>query len=242
MRALIVDDEPLARVQMRMLLAEHLDVAIVGEAATLEEAAALVATAAPEAIFLDIQLGQASGFSLLGALPVATRVVFVSAHADHAVRAFDAVAFDYLLKPVRRERLAATLDRLRSVAPAAPPGPGGGASGGPLRPEDWLFLPSGRSRIFVKVREVRAILGARDYTEVVAGPRGTALVEQPLREWETRLPPQLFARIHRSAIVNLGFVDRVESGGAGLTVIVRDVLRPLPISRRQAQDLRDRLR
>jgi two-component system LytT family response regulator len=242
-KAVVVDDEPLARTQVRMLLAEHPDVVIVGEAATLDEAAALVAATAPDALFLDIQLGQASGFSLLGLLPSTTRVVFVTAHADHAVRAFDAAAADYLLKPVRRERLAESLGRLRSVAAtSATPVAPAAAAGGPLRPDDWLFLPCGRSRFFARVQEVRAILGARDYSEVLAGPRGTALVEQPLREWEARLPRSAFTRIHRSAIVNLGFVERVEPLGSGLAVVVRDVPRPLPISRRQAQKLRERLR
>ncbi|MCL4821077.1 MAG: response regulator [Vicinamibacteria bacterium] len=242
MRVLVVDDEPLARVQMRMMLAEHADVEIVGEASALDEAAALVGTCAPDAIFLDIHLGQASGFSLLGSLPASTRVVFVTAHADHAVRAFDAAAVDYLLKPVRRERLAESLERLRAVTPAFGARPLASPAGGPLRADDWLFLPSGRSRFFVRVREVRAVVAARDYSEVLAGPRGAALVEQPLREWEARLPDGLFTRIHRSAIVNLDFVERVEALGSGLGVVVRDLPRPLPISRRQGQELRDRLR
>lgn len=242
MKVVIVDDEPLARVQMRMLLAEHADVEIVGEAASLDEAAALVATASPDAIFLDIHLGHASGFSLLGALPVATRVVFVTAHADHAVRAFDVAALDYLLKPVRRERLAESLERMRSAAMAPAGPPSRAAAGALLRPADWLFLPSGRTRFFVRVEEVRAILGARDYTEVLAGPRGNALVDEPLRTWESRLPHDLFVRVHRSAIVNLRHVERVEACSGGLRVAVSGVPSALPMSRRQARELSKRLR
>ena len=120
--ALIVDDERLARQELRALLAVHPEVQVVGEAASVDEAARHLAREQPDVVFLDIQMPGESGFDLFARAPVSSRVVFVTAHDAHALRAFDVNALDYLLKPVVPARLAESIARLREQAAAAPGG------------------------------------------------------------------------------------------------------------------------
>jgi two-component system LytT family response regulator len=112
MKALIIDDEPPARRELRRLLAEFPWIEIVGEAGNVDEAAGKVASLSPELLFLDIQMPGGSGFDLLARLDYAPQVVFTTAHDEHAVRAFEVSALDYMLKPIDPERLAATVSRV----------------------------------------------------------------------------------------------------------------------------------
>ena len=119
MRALIIDDEPPARRELRRLLAEFPSIEVVGEAGNVEEAEVRIAAVSPSLLFLDIQMPGGSGFDLLTRLDYAPQVVFTTAHDEHAVRAFEVNALDYLLKPIDPERLAAAVSRVRTAA--APP-------------------------------------------------------------------------------------------------------------------------
>jgi two-component system LytT family response regulator len=153
-RAVIVDDERLARREMRALLAAHPEVAVVGEAETIATAAAVVRAAEATVVFLDVQLERELGFDLLPLLEPEVAVVFVTAHERYAVRAFELHALDYLLKPVQRERLARALARLG--APGAGDAPEGPADSAPLGYDDFLFLRvDGRMR-FLKLRRLAA--------------------------------------------------------------------------------------
>jgi len=230
LRALIVDDERLARVELRGLLAAHPEIEIAGEAANADQAAAQIAELRPDVVFLDVQMPGRSGFELLGDLDAPFRVVFVTAFDEHALRAFEVNALDYLLKPVHPERLARTVARLLE-RPAEPTSE--------LAPDDHLFLTGERAPRFVRVSSIVCIRGADDYTEVVLGERDSVLVRRPLREWDARLPAQRFARVHRTAIVNLDWVERVERvGGDSLQVILRGLSAPVPLSRRHAARLK----
>ncbi len=234
MRALLVDDERLARAELRRLLAAHPQVQVVGEADGVEAAERQVQALQPELVFLDVQMPGESGFELLSRLPEARfQTVFVTAHDAHALRAFEVNALDYLLKPVHPERLSRTLARLAG-ARAEPEGPR------PKLAEDDLLLleEGGRSR-FVKVGHIVCLCGAGDYAEVVTQDGRRTLSSRPLKDWEARLPERLFARIHRSALVNLAYVERVEKGPGG-QVHVRGLQEPLPLSRAHAAQLRER--
>ncbi|MFW6084756.1 MAG: LytR/AlgR family response regulator transcription factor [Gemmatimonadota bacterium] len=159
-RAVVVDDEPGARADLCALLSDQRGVEVVGEAADVVEARRLIARERPDLVFLDIHLDRESGFELLEGEAQECHVVFVTAHAEHAVRAFEANALDYLLKPVIPSRLRTTLDRLR-----------GGREGHrePARSlayEDWLFLSVGRRRRFLRVNAISHILADGDYSVV----------------------------------------------------------------------------
>jgi two-component system, LytTR family, response regulator len=234
MSAIIVDDERLARRELVSLLKVHPEIAIAGEAASVDEAAALVRTVDPDAVFLDIQMPRRSGFELLEAADVRGRVIFVTAHDVHAIRAFEVNALDYLLKPVHPARLAVAIGRLLAAAEAPRP-----VTAATLEPDDQLFLTEGRAARFVRVRTIVCIRGAGDYSEVVLPDGKQLLSPRPLKDWEARLPAQSFARVHRTAIVNLDHVERVERATEdAFRVFLRGMPEPVPLSRRHAARLR----
>jgi two-component system, LytTR family, response regulator len=232
--ALIVDDERLARQELRTLLALHPEVEVRGEAASVDEAARQLAREQPDVIFLDIQMPGESGFDLFARAPVAARVVFVTAHDDHALRAFEVNALDYLLKPVAPARLAATIARLREDAGADRPARR-------LEYGDFVFLPvDGRSR-FLRVNQIVSIAAAGDATVVSTADGLRGRVPRSLRSWEERLPPKQFVRIHREALVNLQFVERIEEWShEAYQVHLRGQPSPLTLSRRYAGRLKAR--
>jgi two-component system LytT family response regulator len=237
LRVLLIDDERLARQELRSMLATHPEIEVVGEAATVDLAVAQVRALAPDAVFLDIHLPPDSGFALLERVDRSCRVVFVTAHDAYAIRAFEVNALDYLLKPVHPDRLADAVRRLTLGVPA----PATTDAGRPLEYGDRVFVESGGRARFVALEHVAAIHAADDYSEIVTVDGGVLLVTRSLRDWEARLPARHFARIHRSTIVNLEHVERIErTFGRGLLAYVRGLPTPTPVSRRHAVRLRER--
>jgi two-component system LytT family response regulator len=227
MRALIVDDEPLARRELRRLLAEHREIEIVGEAANNKQALALNAELAPDLLFLDIQMPGGSGFDLLGQLAVAPQVIFTTAHDHHAVHAFEHHALDYLLKPIDPQRLARALARLKG-APGAPP------------PLERMFVRDGDAFWFVPLRELPVISAEGNYARLSWGKRELLLMRS-LNSLEQQLAAQRFFRANRRQIINLDFVEKVELGfGGRLNVTLRGGLEVV-LSRRQARVFKARL-
>jgi two-component system, LytTR family, response regulator len=234
MRAIVVDDERLARAELRRLLGAHDNVQVVGEAADLQSAAEVAALTVPDVVFLDIQLGPASGFGLLPFLPKACRVIVVTAYDEYAVRAFEVNAVDYLLKPVHPERLARTLHRISAST-------GESASVPRLTPDAVAFLPCGSASAFLPVASIVCIFAAGDYTEVVTRDGRRRATLRSLAEWERRLPQELFERVHRSAIANLAAVSRVTPlPGGQMRLELAALQTPIVVSRRFARRLRAR--
>ena len=235
LRALIVDDERLARLALRALLADDPDVVVVGEASGVDEAEALVRRERPDVVFLDIQLRGESGFDLLARDAGEFHVVFVTAFDAYAVRAFEVHALDYLLKPVDPVRLATALARARDpAAPAAPRPPA-------YRYDDLFFHDDARSPRFIRIRDIAFIRAAGNYTELHLAGGAALLVLRPLTTWETQLAGAPFVRAHRSLLVNLDFVERIERGeGYTYDLFVRGHAEPLPMSRRRATELKGR--
>jgi two-component system LytT family response regulator len=235
--AVIVDDERLARRELRTLLEEaHAgQVQIAGEAASVAEAARLVKATGADVVFLDIQLAGETGMDLLPLLGENVDIVFVTAYDQHALRAFEVNALDYLLKPVAPERLAMTVNRL-SAAQAPAPAPE------TVSYDDRLFLRLGQERAFVRVRDIAAIEAEGDSSTLLLAPHlARKASPKSLREWERRLPGRHFVRIHRSTIVNLEYVERLEPWShAGQRVYLRGVREPLSMSRRFGARLKDR--
>ncbi len=213
-RAVIADDEPLARERLRTLLAAEPDVALVAECSDGLETADALARHRPDVLFLDVQMPERDGFRLLDGLAPGTAplVVFVTAYPQYAVPAFDASAADYLLKPFDRERFSRTMARVRERL-----------RGGPqLRAELVTLLeqlheqPSGLGHIpvragqwtvLVRIEEIDWIESAGNYVTLHVGSQ-EHLLRETLSELESRLSPRQFVRVHRTAIVNL---DRIQS-------------------------------
>jgi two-component system, LytTR family, response regulator len=234
MRSLIVDDEPLARHELRRLLAEFPWIEIVGEAGDATEAAARSDALAPELLFLDIQMPGDSGFDLLARLDHAPRVIFTTAYDHHAVQAFDVNALDYLLKPIEPERLAAALAKARSTLP------GRGADARANSSLEQLFVRDGARCWFVPLREVALFTAEGNYVRLLWS-KARPLLGRPLHSLEQRLDPKRFFRANRRQIVNLDFIESVELGvGGQLHVQLRDGPE-VDISRRQARLFRTQM-
>jgi two-component system, LytTR family, response regulator len=234
--ALVVDDERLARKDMIAMLQEYPEIQVVGEADGVDSATEAVHRLDPDLVFLDIQMPGQSGFDLLEKIEPRARVIFVTAYDQYALRAFEVNALDYLLKPVSPERLALALQRVRSEAVES------AEDTRPLNHDDRLFLMIGNRFKFLKVDSITCIHAAGDYSEVhlSEGTKGLAL--KSMKEWENRLPPQYFIRIHRSAIINMDFVERIEEQfNYSLRVHLKGLGEPLHISRRYALRLKQRL-
>ncbi len=240
MKALIVDDERLARNELRRLLAAHPDIEIIGEAVDVEDAMQKVETLKPELIFLDVQMPGADGFSLLERLePPLPAVIFTTAYDEFAVKAFEFNALDYLLKPVDPNRLVAALERLRSreTAPAADGTPAGHAR---LALEDKVFVREGDRCWFVPVKNIRLLESEGNYTRLHFDDNKPQLFRS-LTAMEERLDPKSFFRANRKQVINLTWVDGIEPWfSGGLLVKLKGGLK-VELSRRQAQDFRERL-
>ena len=237
--ALIVEDEPLLRAeltdQLRVLWPE---LQIAGQVDNGVDAVAAIDALKPDIVFLDIQMPGLNGMEVARHIPDSCQVVFVTAYADYALAAFDAGASDYLVKPVTTARLLQTIRRLKSRAAASPP-PAVWEKlfeqeGAPVYLK-WIKASSGNSVRLVMVSEVLYFQSDEKYTRVVT-EKGDALIRLPIKTLLGQLDPQLFAQIHRSAIVNLQAVDRIERiepggrGSAGAEVILKGRAERLPVS------------
>ena len=209
LRVVIADDEPLARLRLRRLLSVMPDIEVVAECASGIEVMQLLPDCPCDLLFLDIQMPGADGFQALEHVVARPRaVVFVTAYAEYAVRAFDVQAIDYLLKPISAERLQQALERVRRaiagdvpVVPSAPI---------PRR----LALPIGRRMQMVELDELDCALAQANYVELKVGTRSFVLRET-ISGFHARLDPQRFLRIHRSAIVRIDAIREVEPLASG---------------------------
>ena len=217
LRVAIVDDEPLARARLRRLL-ERSDGARVEVAVECSDGADLAAALARtpvDAVFLDIQMPEADGFAALARLPPPhPAIVFVTGYKQHAVRAFEVRATDYLLKPVSARRLSETLARLvqtRATAAHEPAAAAAIASPEPAAPRVYperLPLPLGQRRVLVPVEDIELVIAQRNYLEVQTAERSFVL-RQPLAAFAAELDPRRFVQVHRSLLVRAGAVREI---------------------------------
>jgi len=234
--AIIVDDERLARRELRGMLEEAhaATIRVVGEAESVRTAAELVRTCDADVVFLDVQLTGESGLDLLPLIDPTVAVVFVTAFDQYAVRAFEVNALDYLLKPVAPARLARAVDRL--AAPNEEPADGPVET---LTVQDRLFLRLDDRMGFIKVGDIVSIAADGDYSVVQLATGRTHRARKSLRDWTARLPGATFARVHRSAVVNLEHVERVEEWShSSYRLYLRGFAEPVTMSRRYAGRLK----
>lgn len=245
LRILLVDDEALARSRARRLL-DGLDVDIVGEADSAESARGQLHERDVDVMLLDVQMPGEDGFALLSSLSERPAVIFVTAFDHYAVQAFEENAVDYLLKPFRRERLAEALDRVRRTESDLPDRLERLLS--EIRSRDAsthlerLTVRTGQRQLVLRVADV-LWFGAEDKLVFAATRDKRHYVNLTLDQLEGRLDPRLFARVHRSAIVNLDEVAALQPAFAGTyRVQLRDDARTeVPVSRARVRDLKQRL-
>ncbi|WP_401739152.1 LytR/AlgR family response regulator transcription factor [Stenotrophomonas pavanii] len=237
LRVLIVDDARLARQELRTLLSALPWVQCVGEADDVPAAREAIAALAPDLVLLDVQMPSGSGFDVLEGLEIVPAVVFVTAYDSYAVRAFQANALDYLVKPVEAPRLLEALERARER--------NAGASGAPalrstLAAQDQVFVREGERCWFVAVSEIRRLVVDGNYTRLWFRDQN-ALLTRSLSALEARLPQELFFRANRNTLVNLRRIRGIApSIGDGYDLTLEDGSE-VEVSRRQARELRERM-
>jgi two-component system LytT family response regulator len=246
MKALIIDDEDLARAVVREYLAAHLDVEVAAECANGYEALKAAALYQPDLLFLDIQMPKLDGFEVLELLESEGRrpaVVFVTAYDQHALRAFEAHAVDYLLKPFSKERFEAALAKARALHtnPLATPQPAATELAAAVRqgrPLERIVVKDGPKVTVVHLDRLDWIQAQDDYVLLRAEGRNL-LKQQTMASLESQLDPARFIRIHRSYVLNLDRLVRIEQDSKEhREVILRDGTR-LPVSRAGYQRLRE---
>jgi len=229
LKALIVDDERLARSELRRLLSTHPDVTVAGEAANAAEAEQRLRGGGVDVLFLDIQMPGASGFDLLERLDTVPPVIFTTAYDEYAVRAFEVNAFDYLLKPVRAERLGAALDKVREARSA------------PKRPlPDRVFLRDGDRCWIIAVADIVLFEADGNYAREFFG-KERPMIRTSLQALESRLDPAVFFRASRRHLINLRHVEAVDDGIDESYAVRMRGGHQVAVSRRQSRKLRETL-
>lgn len=226
MNALIIDDERIARQELKRLLSTHPDIEVVGEANTGEQALELISRLAPDVIFLDVQMPGMSGFELLERVDDVPQVIFTTAYDEYALKAFEVSALDYLVKPIAPGRLASAVTKLRPRQDR-------------VRLER-VFVKEGDRCWLVRVSDIFLLESEGNYTRLhFANER--PLVSRSLTTLEERLDPAVFFRADRKCILNLKWVDRVETGVGGNLIVKLRGGRDVELSRRQSVRFRDAL-
>lgn len=235
LRTMIVDDEAPAREFLGDLLSSHPHVKIVGEANSVATAASLYADVRPDLIFLDVQMPDGDGFSLLPKLEPLPTIVFVTAFDAFAIRAFDVNAIDYLLKPVRADRLAQALERIVHKPPPTNPQK--------LREDDKIVMESDARLHVVYVSQISGIEAQENYTRIYLADGSTEFLRRKISDWEKVLPETLFLRLDRSLIANLNFAGKlvIEDRDKSLLEMV-GFPKPIPLGRVATALLRKALR
>jgi len=235
LRVVIVDDEAPARGLLREYLAAYAGVEIVGECANGFEAVKVIGEQAPDVVFLDIQMPKLDGFEVLDLLERPPAVVFVTAYDEYALKAFEVHAVDYVLKPVTRERLAVALGQARArlgaaIAPAPSPATLAAAARPPGRYVERLLVKDGPNVHVIPVGQVDWIEAQDDYVGIHAEGK-THLKPQPLAEVAAGLDPARFVRVHRSCVLNIERLARLELYAKDSYLAVLKDGRQIPVSR-----------
>jgi len=237
MKALLIDDERLARNELRRLLSAFPEIKIAGEASNSKQAREQMAALKPDLLFLDVQMPGETGMELLESLePPAPHVIFTTAYDEFAVKAFELNALDYLLKPVDPARLAAAVERIPGLKGAPhPKQPAGRLDSG-----DRVFVREGERCWFVEVGQIRMLESEGNYTRVHFGDAQPQLFRS-LNAMEERLDPKFFFRANRRQIINVAWIAGVEPWFSGGLLVQLKGGAKVELSRRQAQEFRERM-
>jgi two-component system LytT family response regulator len=233
-KAIIVDDERLARVNLRKLLESHPEIEIAGEAGSCTSALDLISLHKPQLIFLDIQLGGETGFDLLELIDNSIKIVFVTAYDEYAMRAFEVNAIDYLLKPVNPERLKLSVERVMKKEDK------GESAVKNYEYSDSIYVRMNNyASRFIKISSISFIEPVGNYSRIVTNEGKHCLVLKTLKQWKEELPDNNFVRIHRSSIVNIDHIERIEKKpNTQHRAYLKNLPEPLEVSRRYAKNLK----
>jgi two-component system LytT family response regulator len=230
-KAIIIDDERLARNELKKLLLEHPEVTIIEEATNATEGIEKIESLNPDLIFLDIHMPGKTGFDLLADLERAPKVIFTTAYDEYAFKAFEVNALDYLLKPIEPKRLSDAIHKVQAELAKEHLGLQG-ANKGPLTDMDQVFVKDGERCWFVKLSEVRLFESVGNYAKVFFG-NNKPLVLKSLNALEERLDERIFFRTNRKHIINVKWIEKIEPYFNGGLLVELKGGEKIEVSRRQ---------
>jgi two-component system LytT family response regulator len=232
-KAVIIDDERLARAELKKLLQDFPEVEVIGEAGNAAEGLEKIENLSPDLIFLDIQMPGKTGFDMLTELERAPHVIFTTAYDEYALKAFEVNALDYLMKPVEPKRLADALQKVQQADEKELAATVAGINRGTLTESDQVFVKDGERCWFVKLAEVRLFESVGNYAKVFFGTN-KPLILKSLNALEERLEEKTFFRANRKHIVNLRMIDKIEPYFNGGLLLELQGGEKIEVSRRQA--------
>ncbi len=232
MKAIIIDDERLARLELRKLLQEFPEVEVIDEAVNAEDALTKIEALQPDLIFLDIQMPGKTGFDMLAELDKAPQVIFTTAHHEFALKAFEVNALDYLMKPVEPKRLADAIQKLQHGEVREQRSETEFVNNSILSEHDQVFVKDGERCWFVKLSEIRLFESVGNYAKVYFGAN-KPLILKSLNALEERLDEKVFFRANRKHIVNLRMIDKIEPYFNGGLLLDMKGGEKIEVSRRQ---------
>ena len=230
-RAIIIDDERLARNELKKLLQSHSEIEVIEEAANVDEGIEKIELLHPDLIFLDIQMPGKNGFDLLSEVERAPRVIFTTAYDEYAIKAFEVNALDYLLKPIEPKRLGEALNKLQAEMMKDNPALAAN-NRGPLTELDQVFVKDGERCWFVKLGEIRLFESVGNYAKVYFGTH-KPLILKSLNALEERLDDRMFFRANRKHIINLRWIEKIEPYFNGGLLVDLKGGEKVEVSRRQ---------
>jgi two-component system LytT family response regulator len=230
-KAIIIDDERLARNELKKLLLTHAEIEVVDEAANADEGIEKIELLHPDLIFLDIQMPGKNGFDLLMELEKPPRVIFTTAYDEYAIKAFEVNALDYLLKPIEPRRLGEALQKLQAEMLKDNPALAQ-SNRGPLTELDQVFVKDGERCWFVKLGEIRLFESVGNYAKVYFGTN-KPLILKSLNALEERLDDRMFFRANRKHIINLRWIEKIEPYFNGGLLVELKGGEKVEVSRRQ---------
>lgn len=230
-KAIIIDDERLARNELKKLLEQHPDINIIDEASNVDEAIEKIDLSRPDLIFLDIQMPGKTGFDLLSEIEKSPRVIFTTAYDEFALKAFEVNALDYLLKPIDPKRLADAIHKLQTEI-ALEQASLLGVNRGPLTEIDQVFVKDGERCWFVKLADIRLFESVGNYAKVYFSTN-KPLILKSLNALEERLDDRVFFRANRKHIINLHWIEKIEPYFNGGLLVELKGGEKIEISRRQ---------
>jgi two-component system LytT family response regulator len=223
---LIIDDERLARLNLRKKLSMFSEIEVIGEASSIETGIKAIRDLNPDLLFLDIKLSDGTGFDLLNKVEFKGKVIFQTAYDEYACRAFEINAIDYLLKPITKERLKKVVDNLINTEQEK-----NVYSLKKFRYDDRIMIEQKKNIHFFKVENIICIKADREYTTLFEKGGKGYLVLKSIGDWQKELPDEHFARVHRNSIINFNYIERSERFGNTANVYLQSIPEPVTISR-----------
>ena len=231
-KAIIIDDERLARSELKKLLQGHPEVEVIEEAANADEGIAKIEINNPDLIFLDIQMPGKTGFEMLAELEKAPHVVFTTAYDEYALKAFEVNALDYLLKPIEPKRLSDAIQKVQYEIIKEQEAESNAFSRGPLSENDQVFVKDGERCWFVRLTDIRLFESVGNYAKVFFGTN-KPLILKSLNSLEERLDQRYFFRANRKHIINLRWIEKIEPYFNGGLLVELKGGEKVEVSRRQ---------